>query len=113
LHITTAERWVGYARRDWTAYLAARESEQRPAGGRPTVTRSDTKQGEPSARVIRSETRSAGYDEVLNHEAGKTGVRQTRRSTATTLPMMVAPSAMIGEYTGLCGISHLKQRRRT
>lgn len=25
LHITTAERWVGYARRDWTAYLAARD----------------------------------------------------------------------------------------
>lgn len=30
LHITTAERWVGHARRDWTAYLAARASDQRP-----------------------------------------------------------------------------------
>jgi hypothetical protein len=30
LHITTAERWVGYARRDWTAYLAARDAESRP-----------------------------------------------------------------------------------
>lgn len=29
LHITTAERWVGYARRDWTAYLTVRDSEQR------------------------------------------------------------------------------------
>jgi hypothetical protein len=46
LHITTAERWVGYARRDWTAYLAARDSERRPPGDRPTVTRSDTKRSE-------------------------------------------------------------------
>jgi hypothetical protein len=42
LHITTAERWVGYARRDWTAYLAARDSDQRPTDGWP-VTRSDLK----------------------------------------------------------------------
>jgi len=43
LHITTAERWVGYARRDWTAYLAARDSEQRSPCDGPSVTRSDTK----------------------------------------------------------------------
>ena len=29
LHITTAVRWVGYARRDWSAYLAARADELR------------------------------------------------------------------------------------
>jgi hypothetical protein len=33
LHITTAERWVGYARRDWTAYLAARDSAARLSAG--------------------------------------------------------------------------------
>lgn len=30
LHITTAERWVGYARRDWTVYLAARDRRGSP-----------------------------------------------------------------------------------
>jgi len=54
LHITTAERWVGYARRDWAAYLAARDSDQPPPDGRPSVTRSHTKRSEPS---VRDETR--------------------------------------------------------
>lgn len=38
LHITTAERWVGYARRDWITYLAARDGDQSPPDGRPSVT---------------------------------------------------------------------------
>jgi hypothetical protein len=42
LHVTTAERWVGYARRDWTAYLAARDSEQRPPGDSLSAIRSGT-----------------------------------------------------------------------
>jgi hypothetical protein len=46
LHITTAERWVGYARRDWITYLAARDCDQCPPDGRPSVTRSDTKRSE-------------------------------------------------------------------
>jgi hypothetical protein len=46
LHITTAERWVGYARRDWTVYLAARDGDQRPSVGRPSVTRNDTGRSE-------------------------------------------------------------------
>ena len=33
LHITTAERWVGYARRDWTVYLAARDRRGSPRVG--------------------------------------------------------------------------------
>ena len=46
LHITTAERWVGYARRDWITFLAARDGDQSPQDGRPSVTRSDTKRSE-------------------------------------------------------------------
>ena len=31
IHVNTAVRWVNYARRDWTAYLAARDADLRPA----------------------------------------------------------------------------------
>jgi hypothetical protein len=31
MHVTTAVRWVTYARRDWTSYLAARAADH----GRP------------------------------------------------------------------------------
>ncbi|GGT43821.1 hypothetical protein GCM10010176_104080 [Nonomuraea spiralis] len=32
LHINTAVRWVTYARKDWTDYLAERTAEQKEAG---------------------------------------------------------------------------------
>jgi hypothetical protein len=35
IHVNTAVRWVTYARQDWTAYLAARDADQRPAPHSP------------------------------------------------------------------------------
>jgi hypothetical protein len=35
IHVNTAVRWVTYARQDWTAYLAARDADHRPAHHRP------------------------------------------------------------------------------
>jgi hypothetical protein len=35
VHIQTAVNWASRTRRDWTAYLAARDSELRPASDRP------------------------------------------------------------------------------
>ena len=31
IHVSTAVRWVNYARQDWTAYLAARDADLCPA----------------------------------------------------------------------------------
>ena len=36
LHINTVVRWADIARRDWTAYLAARDGEPRPPGSKST-----------------------------------------------------------------------------
>ncbi|WP_327008015.1 hypothetical protein OHA72_12505 [Dactylosporangium sp. NBC_01737] len=33
MHVTTAVRWVIYARRDWADYLAARTADQASANG--------------------------------------------------------------------------------
>jgi hypothetical protein len=35
VHVNTAVRWVTYARQDWTAYLAARDADLRPASRSP------------------------------------------------------------------------------
>jgi ribosomal protein L40E len=35
IHVNTAVRWVTYARQDWTAYLAARDADLRPAPDSP------------------------------------------------------------------------------
>ena len=34
IHVSTAVRWVNYARQDWTAYLAARDADHRSSPGR-------------------------------------------------------------------------------
>lgn len=35
IHVNTAVRWVTHARQDWTAYLAARDADLRPATDYP------------------------------------------------------------------------------
>jgi len=54
LHINTAVRWADIARRDWTAYLAARDAEPHSPGdtkdapeGQPGQAATSTPQGGP------------------------------------------------------------------